>query len=180
MTADKHDDEGCTGCVSCTAVRPVDVGDLRRRLLAVATLGRYVAEHLDDLGTLAYDVVVGERVGGGGTSEGHAHTSTGDRRAKVALARLDHEVASFARVLGDAERVVTNGPGADVTLRGTMLGDGGGKHPADTLAGLLRNQRDRRDRGEYTPTRIVEQPALPDNRKTSPTRSKAKKRKGKR
>lgn len=145
--------------------KPIDVDDLRKRLVAAATLTRYVAGHLDDLATLAYDLATGERVGKSGGTDGHAHTSTGDRRAKVALERLDAAVVAMAKALGDAERVVTRGPGEDMTLRGTMLGDGGGSHPADTLAKLLKNQREREDRGEYTPMRVVTQPRLPDNRK---------------
>lgn len=158
--------------------KPVDVGELRRRLIATSTVTRSVLAHLDDLASLAYEQTVGERTGGSATSDGHAHTSTGDRRAKVALGELDHAVTVMAKALGAAERVVTSGPGADETLRGTMLGTGDGTHPADTLRGLRAAQDRRRERGEYTPTQVVDQPSLPDNRKGAPGR--AKKRKGKR
>lgn len=159
--------------------RPVDVDDLRRKLTAVVTVTRLVLSHLDDLGSLAYDVAVGERSGSATRSDGHAHTSTGDRRAKVALDRLEHAASVMAKALGDAERVVTAGPGADESLRGTMLGSGDGKtHPADVLGQLRGAQSRRRGRGEYVPTPVVDQPVLPDNRKGAPGR--ARKRKGKR
>lgn len=149
---------------SARPAAPVDVDDLRKRLVASATVARTVATQLSDVASIAYETVVGERVGSGGTSEGHAHTSTGDRRAKAALATLDHAVSVFVAALRGVEDVVAGGT-VDPTLRGTMLGDGSGQHPADTLAKLLKNQRQRRDRGEFTPARIVDQPKLHDGRR---------------
>lgn len=169
--------EHCT-CRRCRPARPVDVVELRKRMAAVSTIARSVSGELDDIASLAYDVAVGEHVGVTTSTGGHAHTSTGDRRAKVALDALEHSVSQYARALRDVTKITASGV-VDTTLRGTTLGDGSGKHPADTLRELRANQAERRERGEYTPARIVDQPTLPDNRKGQPGRTKSKKKRRK-
>lgn len=158
-------------------VAPVDVGDLERRLTAVATLARHVVPHLADLGGIAYEQAVGERQEGGRASKlaGHAHVDTGDRRAKQALADLEHAVVVLGRALDDAQKLVTSGPGADETLRGTLLGNERGDHAQAELGRLRKAQGRRRARGEYVPVSIVDQPDVP-----GASKSKGSKRKGRR
>lgn len=154
--------------------RPVDLEDLRRRVTAAQALLASLGPHLVDLHGLAYERHVGERLEGGKTAhDGHALTTVGDRRAKEALELLDNATVVVGRAV-DACRNLMAGPGADDTLRGTLLGRSGGHHAAAELGQLRKAQSRRRERGEYVPVALEAQPELPSSK-----RAKAR-RKGKR
>ena len=193
-------------------VRPVDLAALTVRVRCAATslagiggadtaaagqLLTSLVPHLPDLHSLAYEPTVGERVGGSSTPDGYGHTSTGDRRAKIALANLDMSVLELTVAIRDdrslrgplievgrsviaCRNLYAGGPGADERLRGTMLGDAHGHHAKVEHQQLLRNQRARAERGEYTPARAEQQPEVPGLSRSAIKKAKKVKRKGKR
>ncbi len=90
----------------------------------------------------------------------------GQDAAKVALRALMAErgnagAKALAGVLAEhLERVQSlfRGPGADMTLRGTLLGDERGNGAQRELIEALKAQERRTARGEYTPARSEPQP----------------------
>lgn len=80
------------------------------------------------------------------------------RDLKSACDRFSAAVEITAR---EIVNLLSTGPGADLTLRGTLLGDEHGNGAQAELNRLVRNQHQRAERGEFTPPSDTEQPRVP-------------------
>lgn len=130
-----------------------DVERLRWQLTAGAEAATRLCGHLEDLHSLAWERHVGdfEHVSGGADHPGVE--TTGDPRARSLWARLCASAADLDTLV-PLERAVANyfttGPSPEPT-RGAIVSRG-------EFDRAQRAQRRRAAAGEYTPTRIEDQP----------------------
>lgn len=138
----------------------VTIRDLRE----VEHRARVLARLLPDLHVLAYERQVHDDAGRSQRSEWYLDEQ-GIERAKVVLRAITDERSSrgakgIVGVLTEhlaAVNALFSGPGADNTLRGTLLGDDKGHGAQKELTEALKAQERRTERGEYTPARTEPQ-----------------------
>lgn len=135
----------------------------------VATLARtraVVAKTEKEMATiesLAFESHVGDRqTRRAKRPDGGSLVDTGDRRFKAALDQLQAKALDLATSATDVLKLLRSGPMADSSLRGTLLGDEvSGDGAQRELARLVRKQKERARRREYTPYRVEPQPKAP-------------------
>lgn len=144
---------------------------LQGNLARITHGAEVVAKLLETLYSLAYD-----RGGKGDdvvvrTSRGEWYLDeVGSQRAKRMLTDLmratEHAVREFEAATASAMNMLTEGPGADVSLRGTLLSevdDDGQVVPGSAKRALddaVEARRRRRDRGEFSPEPSEKQPGI--------------------
>ena len=124
---------------------------LRQTLTRLAASAHLVASEIDDLLVLAYENTgSGEhvQVAGGNVADPHA---VGDQRARTALSGIARHAAPLQEYLDNAIRLLhATGPNDAPRTRKQITK---GEH-----AEALEAQQRRKNRGEYTPVRVVPQP----------------------
>ena len=130
-----------------------DDAELRRRLTRLAATAHLVAAELEDLLGLAYEKSVSDsaKVSGGDVVDLHG---VGSQPARTALGGINRHAAPLLEHLDNA-----------ITL---LHASGPGDRPPRTRRQITRSeftealaaQERRRQRGEYTPTRIHPQPKI--------------------
>lgn len=142
---------------------PREVRETVKLLGHVASAATALAGVIEDLHVLAYDRASSGAEDAGRISRGGATwylDEVGQAEAKVALraltgARSRHGAVELERAMRvHYERVFAlfSGPGADESLRGTILGDDCGAGAQAELTQALKARQRRRERGEYSPT----------------------------
>ena len=136
---------------------PRDVEIVRARLTSTAVLAARISAHLEDLHGLAFERAVT------GTTQKVKQSSTpdlgnvGDVHARELWRRLANHTRLVETTLQALDWAVGNliaaGP-SPMQTRGSAVS------PAD-FAHQIRNQARRRQNGDYTPTRLEEQPGYP-------------------
>lgn len=137
-------------------------------LVAILARARALDNVLQDVHSLAYDkpsTQPGEGRSGedGMTFDTLSLDARGKQRARRALAELERFSLKFSKeieVQYAAIYSLFSGPGANDKLRGTTLGNDKGHGASVELKQLINKQRDRKDRGEYTPSPSEEQPEI--------------------
>lgn len=141
-----------------------DLNELRRGLQTIPTLAALTLQRLEDLHTLAYDRHVGERGEGRSTRQQWYLDDIGERQAKDlwrrALKTTHNTIVELSAVCIAIDTLLNAGELPDNTMRGTTLGDAETSATAE-LANLLKRQRARNERGDYTPNREWFQPQVP-------------------
>jgi hypothetical protein len=132
---------------------PRDIDRVRTQLLLGAESAARLVNHLADLHSMAWEKHVGdfEHVSGGADHPGVE--TTGDMRARALWSRLC-ATATDLDTLHPLERSILNyftlGPSPEPS-RGALISKG-------EFGSAQRHQRHRLAEGEYTPTRIEDQP----------------------
>lgn len=141
----------------------VTIADLEQ----IAYRAQRLAKLLPDLHVVAYErQVTGDDPPVRTSRLGWSLDEVGRAEAKDALRLLMAERTAYgAKAIGSAlaehlARVQSlfSGPGADQTLRGTLLGDERGNGAQRELTDAIKAQQRRGERGEYTPARAEPQP----------------------
>jgi hypothetical protein len=132
---------------------PRDVDRVRWQLTAGAEVAARLCAHLEDLHDQAFLSQVGDREGSSNAWPPPGVENVGDVRARTLWARLCATAVDLD-TLAPLERSILNyfagGPSPDPS-RGAIISKG-------EFAGAQRHQRQRAAAGEYTPTRIEDQP----------------------
>lgn len=142
---------------------PREVEELRRTLAAVADAAPRLACRLEALHSVAFDRSVSDAVKVMASHEGWALADVGVAEAKDAwrvLARVArHAAVQLEAACVAAENILAAGESADVSLRGTLLGDDD-ESASSELARRVSRQRARLARGEFDPGRAEPQPGV--------------------
>ena len=141
-----------------------EVSELRRLLDAVADRIPPMSRRLEVLFSVAFDRVVSDAVTVQASREGWSLDGVGQGEAKEAWRVLSgsarHALVQLEASIVAANRLLAGGDGADVSLRGTLLGSDG--ESADRELGRLVSSQARRvARGEFDPARSEPQPGVP-------------------
>jgi hypothetical protein len=130
-----------------------DEHELRRTLTRVAATAHLVATELEDLLVLGYEQATTDaaKVSGGDVIDLHGH---GDQRARTALDGIRRHAAPLLEQLDNAINLLHAAGPTDTTPRTRR------QINRAELADALEAQERRKQRGEYTPTRIHPQPRI--------------------
>lgn len=122
-------------------------------------------KNLMDAEEMAYAAHVGER---GRRAPGFGHVylywDVGSKEAKQALSELDGACITFRSAMNKLNNLFLGGPSAP-HLMGSDLGNEDGSGAEAELSRLRAAQQRRRERGEYVPNRIEDQPHVPGSRR---------------